>query len=535
MRKISFFILILAIVLVQTICFADISLTTDQKEYYFTVGEDASIPFGINSSYTNSMPATLQYSLIQGSSQGGMSYSQTSTQQHSFVISPGRSRNGITLNAADPVTYTINFDLLYQDGGKQYSANLPPLTVHFVQNSSSEKNSPDPQESTTNEVQAGQSGSSSQDPFDQMDQEMNQIREQHQQMINQMMQQSSGSQQSSAGSSGQNNLQQAVQNNQMNAQSTTLQQQLQQETVQKNKQQKEMADQVRQDQNLQDLNQQLKQAGYTQDSGSLEPQGDDKGSFTANYSRSDGEKASVQGSVQNGTVDQMTATGDDHMPVPDELAQDSRYKEQSGKLLNESYQPKSTSISINKNQTQVEQKYQTPDGKNATVHAVIKDGETQEVKTIREEIPLVSGWILGILLIILLVCLLVYLGYRYHQKRGGIVQITPVLEEIIVSDPRDDALRMLQDAESSFSAGEIKEAYSLAGRSLRLYVSGKYGSSVEGTSDEVLALLKNRGKNTNDITRLLDICTLVEFAKREGKSEEFTEIIINIRNFFDKN
>ena len=110
----------------------DITMSSEQSDYYYLIGTDAKVPFSIESPFQNTLSGTLQYSLTKNQNDGGFSISQTSTQSQSFPVSPGRSNHALTLASDTKADYDLSLLLLYSDKGKDYAAVLPPLSVHFV-------------------------------------------------------------------------------------------------------------------------------------------------------------------------------------------------------------------------------------------------------------------------------------------------------------------------------------------------------------------------------------------------------------------
>jgi len=357
-----------------------------------------------------------------------------------------------------------------------------------------------------------------------MEQQMNAMRQQNQQLI----QQAISSQGMPPSLQQPQTAQQALQNNQMNTQSSALQQQLAQEAEQKKKDQQELSQNLAQDPLMNKMAQDLNQAGYQQKEGTVSAQGKGAGSIESSFEDQAGKSVQVQGSVQNNSVQQLTATSNESMPVPQELADDSRYMNEKSVLAKAGYNETGGSQVLTRNETRIEQQFKNSEGKNATISALIRNGTVEEVTVQKdEEVPL--GWYVGIILLIILICLCAWAGYRYYQRPG----LSP--EEVsaeVVKEPVDvlnDTARMLIEAESDFAAGRVKEGYTRAGQALRFFVSYSYGSRTAETNEEIVSIARKSGISDQEVQDILNRCTMVEYAKNEGNGYEFSDIITRIR------
>jgi membrane-associated HD superfamily phosphohydrolase len=258
----------------------DITMSSEQSDYYYLAGTDAQVPFTIDSSFTNTLIGTLQYSLTRKQDDGGFSISQTNTQSQSFPIAPGRSDHALTLTSESETNYDLSLLLIYEDKGKDFAVVLPPISVHFVSEQKDVKQVKETLRSTTSEATKTPSSLSGQDPFSQMEQEMEQMRQEQQQMMQNLLSQS-GSGYSTRQSSPQNS-QQALQNNQMSSSSSALKQQMMQESQQTEENKRKLADSLEKDPIVQKQASDLRNAGYNQTSVKIVPSGPDLGEYRFN-------------------------------------------------------------------------------------------------------------------------------------------------------------------------------------------------------------------------------------------------------------
>jgi len=215
-----------------------------------------------------------------------------------------------------------------------------------------------------------------------------------------------------------------------------------------------------------------------------------------------------------------------------ELEQNNSHKNIISSLSNEGFFFTNGSISLTYNETQIEELYQTPDGKNATITSVIRNGTLEEVTVHKEEeTPLT--WYLGILLLLILTALCTYAGYRYYhtlsQENTG-----PENQNPEPADIREETESILLKAEKACSEGRMKDAYALAGQGMRYFLSYRLGSGTASTNDEIITLVMKSGNDSSTVQELLDTCMMVEFARSEGNREDFTTIIDTIRTILDR-
>ncbi|HWQ64369.1 MAG TPA: hypothetical protein VN429_08125 [Methanospirillum sp.] len=537
-------ILILAAFAIYPAFASDVTLKTSQSEYTFPAGEEARVPFVVESSFPKTNVGTLEYTLTRKQSQKGFSFSQTNSQSQSFPISPGSSQNAITLSSADLAEFEVSLYMHYRDSGKDFVSELPPFTVQFVPNqtaqnqgssgsSQSSKSSQSgsagsPLTSTTSEEKPAGQGQSS-DPFDEMDQQMNALKQQNQQMMQQMLS-SKGMSSSGSGSGSQSqNAQQALQNNQMNAQSSALQQQLAQETSQNKKDQQELADKMHQDPLLSQVNQDLKNAGYQQKDGSISAEGKGEGTVSAQYQNDKNQGVSLDGDIQNGSLEKLTASSNESLPIPSSLADDPRYQAEKKNLQQAGYNQTGGTQTITPNETKIDEQYNTLNGKNATISSIIRNGTVESV-TVKKEEETPIGWYIGIILLIILICLCCWAGYRYYQKKS----IEPEEELPILVEPVDIKTKTeeyLINAEKALGEDRIKDAYVLFGQALRFFISQTKGLGTAYTTEEILSLARNQGMDAKIIAPILERCMMVEYARSTGSSEEATKFIKDIRTF----
>ncbi len=279
----------------------EISLQTNQSDYYVIVGQDAEIPLTIQSSYSNSISGLLIYSITQSLNSQGFVSSFKNNQQESFSVNPGKADIALRVGSqTTPGQMDLDLSYEYSDQTGQKTVQLPQITIHFVDDENQAENRSNPQSSTTSQGSASKANSGSSqsnsaaDTFAQMQQEM------MQQMTSQPMSGSSSQPQSAS---------QALQNNQMNANTASLAQQMADEAAAKEDLKQSLNDTIQRDplyQKAQDL---LIQTGYTEVSSSFVPGTDTSGSFRMQYKNPAGSTVQMAGEIQDGFVSSVKIDG----------------------------------------------------------------------------------------------------------------------------------------------------------------------------------------------------------------------------------
>lgn len=526
--RIIFFILTGCILISGFSVFADkISISSGQSEYYYKVGTDARVPFTIESDFSDTLASTLQYSLTRHQDDEGFSISQTSTQSQSFPIAPGKTSHGLTLTSETDIEYSLSLLLLFQDKGQDYAVVLPPLTVHFVQDP--KKFFPDKKTVRSSLSEATKTPSSSLiDPFSQLEQEMLQMRqEQHQLMQNVLSQSFSGTNRGTSTSS--QNPYQSIQNYQIPASTSALQQQMIEESRQNEENKRKLADSLEKDPLVQQQSKDMKNAGYNQTSGRIVPYGPESGEVEIFFENIEGDKVSVTGKAVDSKISSLTAEKTGEVPVPHELGLNSTWNELKDKLSNSSMVPSSGTVNRIPNETTINQQYQGPDGRNALLTARMINGTVKEI-ILKEDDEFPLLWIIGILLITLLVVLFAGVGWWYYFTSKKISHAEEVNEFSV--DLRQLVLEMLKQAKKKYESGEKKEGYAILGQATRMYISNTYGKGDAMTSNEIISGSRSfTFPEEKTIKEILRICSIIEYAKGEPEYDRFFGFLTKVREY----
>lgn len=511
----------------------EISLSSGQSDYYYKIGTDARVPFTIDSTFPGTLGGTLQYSLTRHQADEGFSISQTNTQSQSFPIAPGKTSHAITLTSETETDYDLSLLLLYQDKGKDYAVVLPSLTVHFVQDP--RQFSPDKKTVRSSTTEATKTPASPlTDPFSQMEREMQQMREEQQQLMQSLFSQGFSGM-SSGSSPGYQNPSQALQNNQMPASTSALKQQMMEETRQNEENKRELADSLEKDPILRQQSKDLRDTGYNQTSGRVSPTGPGSGGVEISYENTEGEKVLAKGEAVDGKIKSLTAEKTGEIPVPSELDSNSTWNELKDKLEESSMLPSSGSVTRNPEETIINQQFQGPDGRNATITARMVNGTVEEITLKKdEEFPML--WAIGLILLLLLIVLCLGVTWWYYTTRESGIQ---EYEEKPSSDEvRHRPLEMLRQAEECYVSGEKKEGYVLLGQAIRMHISDNYGKGDAITIKEIISGSRTfdlpHKAEISEIIEILKTCSLIEYAKEEPEDELFFRFLNRSHEFISE-
>lgn len=322
----------------------------------------------------------------------------------------------------------------------------------------------------------------------------------------------------------QQSQQSMVQNNQMDQNANPLKQEIAKEQEKQKRMEEEFQKNLENNGVFQKQDQALQQQGYKPADSKNNPVSNDSGKFLKNYQKDNGENASLQGEMKNGSIrDIQTQTSEDVKQALSALQQDPSFWEYEKQLTEQGYNassPRVQQTGINRSKITVPYNNGSA-GKNITaeyVNGTIKNVKIEEEKDEQNNV----FWYAAAFA---LIALLAYLAYWRNSKKKEVVRECAPLEPEYV-DYRSDAERMLSEAEDLFSNTREKDAYERVSQAVRFYHSHALGERKDLSNTELLDLLK---KKRNDLflqtQKCLSLCGLVEFAKYKANREDFSEII----------
>lgn len=549
----------------------DLNFSLNQSEYYFPLGQDAIIPLKTENTYGFGLSGLLSYTLTEEINNGNFQFSSSNTQSQSFSVPNGTNTIGLNFGTRDsPETLTADLSFEYTADEKRV-VELSGIKIHFVSEEDYEKLKEE-QKGQSTQQQGLQSSSQTatsqtgQNPAQQMQQEAQQQMEDLQKQLEEISKAQQQSSHSSHSSQSSQNPQQRLQNNQLSQDSSALKQQIQKELAEEQQMQQAFSKELAQNPDFQKNNSELFSKGYNISSNVLNPESNTSGTFQINYENNESEdEVNLSGEMQNGNITKLQKqTFKSEENLLEKLQENETFLKYQAQLKREGFNETGTQLSRLENGTELRLEYQNEENRTASI---IADFASDENNTL-EQVKLVKDKALNssLLLKLLLLCLLLVLGYFVYKKKPELrkkktlapekakpAEVLPKVQVPETLDYRKEALLLLEKAKKAFEEGREKEAYALAGQTIRFYESHKMGISKEVTNEELLKLLENSkisrpagkinrlaGKEENQkeedqdlwyqekLKNCLEICSLVEFARKEISREKFESLILDI-------
>lgn len=514
--RINYVLLILILFLILPLVNAglfnpgDITFSLNQKEYYFKTGENAVIPLEIDNSYGKQINGMLSYTYTQEINQGGMHMSSSNTQSTSFSINEGKNTENLNFGTSNnPSTISVSLKFSYNEKETRI-VNLDEIKIHFVSDENQKQNQENKQTSYSEKYSVPQQ-SQKQDPFSQMQKE-----------IDEMM--GRNSQQN------QQTTQQKMQNNQLSQDSSALKEQMQKQLQEQEQLKQEFQKKLSENKDFQEEHQNLLQQGYNLTSGNLNPSSDDSGEFDLKYQKQNGEIAQLKGKMENGQMKNLQKlTTEDKNQLIKKLQENKDFQELNKKLQENKFEQENTEFSLEHNKTNIKVNYKNPQNQTQTISAEVINGTIQNVKVedLKEDsdAPRSYFWLWLFILLILLIISGYFIYKKYYKKiKKEISEVLPIQKEKQFNYKKE-ARKLLNKAEDLFNKKEFKDAYEKAGQAIRLYLSYENNLKKEVTNDELIRHLKNKNKEIKKIKECFDLCSLVEFAKYKANKKDFDKIV----------
>ena len=371
----------------------DITFSVNQKDYYFKTGENAIIPLNIENTYGKQIDGVLTYTYTQEINQGGMHMSSSNSQSTSLSAKDGKTTQGLNFGTSNnPSELDVNLKFVYTQKESRI-VNLDGIKIHFVTNKNQTQNQQNKQSSSSKEyTKSQQTQNSGQDPFSQM-----------QKQINQMMNNNNNQQPQ--------NSQQALQNNQMAQDSSALKQQMENQIKKQEAMKQAFQKQLAQNQEFQKEHQKLLNQGYNLTNANVNPSSNNTGDFDLDYQNKNGEKSSLKGHMENGKMQNLQKdTPKSRQEMQNQLEQNKQFKEYQKQLQKQGYSEQNTKVSQEQNKTNVKVNYANKNNETATISADIVNNTVQNVELQKAEKEKQNYW--WILLILLLLAIFGYFAYK---------------------------------------------------------------------------------------------------------------------------
>ncbi len=470
----------------------DITLTLEQKEYYFKTGETAALTLGTKNTYEKNISGQLSTAITQETNQQGIHQSSTSANSIPIKVLTGENKLGITFGTSQSQT-TLDVKLSFEYYEEESRAvNMENIKIHFVQDESQQQNQQDQQQSSS-ESQASQQQKQLQDQMEKMQQE-NQQQQTPQKLANSQKTQDSGA----------------------------LKQQMQQQAQEQAQAKEEFKNSLEQNQQLQQEHQKMLDQGYQMKDMEMNPTENNSGDFKMNYEKPSGNQAQISGEMENNELKNLqTSTSEEKQQALEQLQQNENFQKMSEQLQKENFSPKDPQITKENNQTKIKMEYTNEKNQTATITAKIENQAVQEVKLEKENSFNFWNWMLIILALTVLILISIKIYQKYNPKKEEVMLQTKKTKPY---NYKAASRKLLKKSKKLFEQKQYKDAYEYSSQAIRLYLSHKNSLAKETTNDEIIKHLNHQGKNTSKLKNILDLCALVEFAKYSPNSKDFNKI-----------
>ena len=499
--KIKKLILLLIGLLAINIAYAkDITLSVNQSEYYFLIGEEAIIPLETENTYKEPIEGTLSYTLTQEVKQAGFQYTNSNTQSPHLTIPINKETIDLGFGTADsPSKLKVYLSFSYKDK----AASLEDIIINFVSDEDQKKQNNEKKQSSSEQQKQAQQN---QEQKQNLEEQMKQMQEQ----MNNIFKNQEPQKQTA---------QQKVQNNQMTQDSAALKQEMQRQMEEQRKIDEEFVKQISQKEKFQKQHQELLNEGYKQSSASVDATNETTGNFEVNYEKQ-GETASLKGSMENGEIKDMQKTSsEDIKKMMENLKNNEKFQKFDQKLQKQGLSPLQPEIEQQGNITNVKIHYEK-DNQTAAISAIIENNEIKEIKL---ENGNKNYWWIWLLIILFLSLTGFFVYNKYFKKKS-----TENEEQKTKTKPinyRKEAKKLLEEAKKLFKDKKEKDAYGKAAEAIRFYYSHKLEIKTELTNSNLITSLKKHKIPFEKTQKCLNLCGLVEFARYKANKEDFDEII----------
>ena len=361
----------------------DLTLSLDQKEYYFTTGEKALIPLHVINNYNRTISGDLTYTLSQEMNTGGMSFTSSRANSTNMSLEQGNKTVGLDMGTSDaPATLKVSMTFHYQDRDP-YEVNLSDIIIHFVSDKSQIKNQQNPVRGSSQKSSENQGGGQG-DPFNQlnrMQREMDNRFQQQDQFMNEMMKnrmRQLPGQSNPPGSSGKPG--QEIPNNQIPQDSQALKNQMEGQLKQQQQMKDDFQKNLARNEEFQKKHQELAGKSFNIDKENYNPTSADTGSFEMNYKNKDGKDATLKGNIKDGKMENIeSSTPEDKQKLLNTLRDNADFKKYSNELEKKGFKEEDSQVEQSGNSASAAVQYKSEKGRTASIKAQFEDGKVKSV------------------------------------------------------------------------------------------------------------------------------------------------------------
>lgn len=481
----------LILIIFPLVSAGSVSFSVEQKEYYFQVGQNAIINLTIDNSYSGDIAGILTYSISQISSVTGQSTSSVNSRTVNFNTPAGENIVSLNFGASNsPAELDLSLYFKFEYDNDEKKIEMDDIFIFFVEKPEEKQNQQDEQKSKSESTKS-------------MTEKM---KEKMSEMLNKEQKP---------------DTQQKISQNQENQDTSALRDQMRNQANKKEAEKNEFRNKLAENEDFQKENTKMQEKGYKPVSDEMNQDDKENGEFKVDYENNKGEEASISGDIENGSVSNMTSETEGDAELEKQLSENKDFKKFEEKLKNQGFEKMNQSFRTKENKTVGEYNYKNEKNETATIESNFEDRKLKGVVLEKD-----SWFSYKFFIYLLFAFALAGLGYYYYKKY---YLKAPVIEELVTErivkpfNYRVYSKKLLRKSEREFEAKNYKEAYTLANKSIRLFLIHKHGFNKEMTNDEIVRGVGENGKQ--ELKKAFDICSLVEFAKYKPNRKDFSGVI----------
>ncbi|MDD3934655.1 MAG: hypothetical protein PHP55_12415 [Methanoculleus sp.] len=308
----------------------------------------------------------------------------------------------------------------------------------------------------------------------------------------------------------------------------SLSQLLEKETLELSERRELLKDRVLQSAMYGSVDEVLENAGFTpHDLGVTLGQGVYHDEFGMNFINESGTEIRVLGEIAGDTILFITAEAPGRLPPVYGLERNGTYLSLDSELRNEGYTVSKSLMNVTPEGAAIIIDYEKG-GTTRVMNVTVRNGEPVDV--VLEDPDAGFHFILPFVVLVV-TALSAFLLYRCYLKYCCRTGQSEGAEMSISVSP----LALLEESYGNYVNGELKEAFSTAGRALRLHIALRYNGGENSTNLQVLLLLKaGRDPGYSTCAGILSACDAVVYGCSEPDPELFAEHYRQIRSILDE-
>jgi hypothetical protein len=341
--------------------------------------------------------------------------------------------------------------------------------------------------------------------------------------------------------------QQRMQNYQQPQDSQSLKEEIQKGIQEKQELENKFKENMFNDPKFQDLDQKLKEQGFSLEDLNFNSVDSNNGRFNLNYKNNDkNESAQISGDLENQEISKIQSLDSKKEDkLYNKLKENSNYKKYKKQLEKQGYKKQNleANIDLDQNKIILKENYINNNEQKVNIHSEFKDNTLKKVVLNKDEKN--KNCIYNYLIVVLLI-MLVFCIYRYI-KRKNLKNKTIIINDnkVIIQSKFDyikEVKKIIKDAEVLITENKLKGGYQKISYAIRLYLSYKYGFNKELTISKVKNIInttniKNKlsKKEIIFINNLLERCLVVEFAKSDCQKKEIKSLVKETKDLLNIN